>query len=194
MEISVPAPDLTVSGLLNMIRILYSKQYLFNRMTETGRLFISKNLIDALMEHLPEDMNIFQKLMAEYTDRGELEGFRYTDDKVILRYPYDAKQPMRWTTYGLLTDRILRLAQASTRAKAEIQQPENEKYFSRAWILRLGMGGDDFKEARRILLGELNGHAAFPDAAAAMRHKERHAAQRRKVHDAPTSDIEVLTE
>ena len=176
MEISVPAPDLTVGVLHNLIRMLYSKQYLFNRMTETGSLFIAITLIDALQDQAPDDMNAFETMLAESADRGELDGFRYADGKVTLRYPFDEKQPMRWTTYGLLTDGILRLAQASTRVKVEIQQPENEKYYTRAWLMRMGMGGDDFKEARKILLGGLNGHAAFPDTAAAMRHKERHAA------------------
>ena len=190
MEISVPAPDLTVNALHNLIRMLYSKQYLFNRMTEIGSLFISKTLIDALQDQIPDDMNAFEILLAESVDCGELDGFRYADEKITLRYPFDEKQPMRWTTYGLLTDGIVRLAQASTCVKAEIQQPENEKYYARAWLLRMGMGGDDFKEARKILLGGLNGHAAFPDAAAAMRHKERYAFKRREVSDAPTPDIE----
>jgi len=188
MEISVPAPNLTVAALHSLIRMLYSKQYLFNRMTETGNLFISKTLIDALQDHTPNDMNAFETLLAESVDYGELDGFSYADGKVTLRYPFDEKQPMCWTTFGLLTDGIIRLAQASTRVKAEIQQPENEKYYARVWLMRMGMSGDDFKEGRKILLGGLNGHAAFPDAAAAMRHKERHAARRRNAQDAPIPD------
>ena len=190
MEISVPVPDLTVDTLHNLIRMLYSKQFLFNRMTETGSLFISKTLIDTLQDQTPDDMNAFESLLVESTDRGELNGFRYTDGKVTLRYPFDEKQPMRWTTFGLLTDRIVRLAQASTRVKAEIQQPENEKYYARAWLMRMGMGGDDFKDARKILLGGLKGHTAFPDAAAVMRHKERHAVRRQDAHDVPSPDAE----
>jgi len=190
MEISVPAPDLTVIALHNLIRMLYSKQYLFNRMTETGSLFIAKTLIDALQDQTPVDMSAFESLLAESADRGELDGFRYADGKITLRYPFDEKRPMRWTSYGLLTDGIVRLAQASTRVKAEIQQPENEKYYARAWLMRMGMGGDDFKEARKILLGGLNGHAAFPDAAAAMRHKERHATRRRDAHDVLSPNTE----
>lgn len=190
MEISVPAPNLTVAALHNLIRMLYSKQYLFNRMTETGSLFIAKTLIDALQDQTPVDMSAFENLLAESADRGELDGLRYADGKVTLRYPFDEKQPMRWTIYGLLTDGIVRLAQASNRVKAEIQQPENEKYYARAWLIRMGMGGDDFKEARKILLGGLNGHAAFPDAAAAMWHKERHTVRRRDAHDAPSPDTE----
>ena len=190
MEISVPAPDLTVNALHNLIRMLYRKQYLFNRMTETGSLFIAKTLIDTLQDQTPVDVSAFETLLTDYTDHGELDGFRYADGKVTLQYPFDEKQPMRWTTYGLLTDGIVRLAQASTRVKAEIQQPENEKYYARGWLMRMGMGGGDFKEARKILLGRLNGHAAFPDTAAAMRHKERHAARRRDANDAPSSDVE----
>jgi hypothetical protein len=184
MEISEPAPGLTVGSLLNLIHMLYSKQYLFNRMTESGSLFISKNLIDSLKEHMPEDMAAFQQRLADFKVRGELDGFSYADGNVTLRYPFHAEQPMRWTTYGLLTDKIIKTALAATRITAQVQEPENEKYFARSWLLRLGMGGADFKEERRILLGGLKGHAAFPNDAAATKHKEKYAVLRREAHAA----------
>ena len=184
MEISEPAPGLTVGSLSNLIHMLYSKQYLFNRMTESGSLFISKNLIDSLKEHTPEDMATFQRRLANFKARGELDGFSYADGNVTLRYPFHAEQPMRWTTYGLLTDKIIKAAQSATRITAQVQEPENEKYFARSWLLRLGMGGAEFKEERRILLGGLKGHAAFPNDAAAQKHKEKYAALRREAHAA----------
>ena len=182
MEISEPAPGMTVGSLLNLIRMLYSKQYLFNRMTKSGSLFISKNLIDSLKEHMPEDMVAFQQWLADSKARGELDGFSYADGNVTLRYPFHAEQPVRWTAYGLLTDKIIKAAQSATRITTQIQEPENEKYFSRSWLLRLGMGGANFKEERRILLGGLKGHAAFPNDAAAQKHKEKYAALRREAH------------
>jgi len=184
MEISEPAPGMTVTSLLNLIHMLYSKQYLFNRMTESGNLFISKNLIDSLKEHMPEDLAAFQQRLADSKARGELDGFSYLGGNVTLRYPFHAEQPMRWTTYGLLTDKIIKAAQSATRITAQVQEPENEKYFARSWLLRLGMGGADFKEERRILLGGLNGHAAFPNDVAAQKHKEKYAALRRDAHAA----------
>jgi len=184
MEISEPAPGLTVGSFLNLVHMLYSKQYLFNRMTESGTLFISKNLIDSLKEHIPEDMASFQQRLADFKARGELDGFSYADDNVTLSYPFHAEQPMRWTTYGLLTDKIIKASQSATRITAQIQEPDNEKYFARSWLLRLGMGGADFKEERRILLGGLKGHAAFPNDAAAQKHKEKYAALRREAHTA----------
>ena len=182
MEISEPAPILTVGSLLNLVHMLYSKQYLFNRMTESGNLFISKNLIDGLKEHMPEDLAAFQQRLADFKARGELDGFSYADGNVTLRFPFHAEQPMRWTTYGLLTDKIIKAAQSATRITAQVQEPENEKYFARSWLLRLGLGGADFKEERHILLGGLNGHAAFPNDAAATKHKEKYAALRREAH------------
>lgn len=181
-EISEPAPGLTVGSLLNLIHMLYSKQYLFNRMTESGSLFISKNLIDSLKEHAPEDLAAFQQRLADSKARSELDGFSYLDGNVTLRYPFHAEQPMRWTTYGLLTDKLIKAAQTATRVNAQVQEPENEKYFARSWLLRLGLGGAEFKEERRILLGGLNGHAAFPNDAAAQKHKEKYAALRRDAH------------
>ena len=169
---------------MNLIHMLYSKQYLINRMTESGSLFLSKNLIDSLKEQIPEDLAAFQQRLADFKACGELDGFNYTDGNVTLRYPFHAEQPMRWTTYGLLTDKIIKAALTATRVTAQVQEPENEKYFARSWLLRLGMGGADFKEERRILLGGLNGHAAFPNDVAAQKHKEKYAALRRDTHAA----------
>jgi len=189
MEISEPAPGMMVGSLLNLIHMLYSKQYLINRMTETGNLFISENLIDSLKEHMPEDMVVFQQRLTDFKARGELDGFGYSDDNVTLRYPFHAEQPIRWTTYGLLTDKIIKAAQSATRITAQVQEPENEKYFARSWLLRLGMGGADFKEERRILLGGLKGHTAFPNDAAATKHKEKYAALRREAHTTVGEEI-----
>lgn len=190
MEISEPAPGMTVGSLLNLIHMLYSKQYLFNRMTESGSLFISKNLIDSLKEHIPEDMAAFQQRLADSKARGELDGFNYADGNVTLRFPFHAEQPMRWTTYGLLTDKIIKAAQSATRIAAQAQEPENEKYFARLWLLRLGLGGADFKEERRILLGGLKGHAAFPNDTAAQKHKSRYAEKRKSACAAKEATLE----
>lgn len=38
---------------------------------------------------------------------------------------------------------------------------DNEKYAFRVFLLRLGFVGDDYKEARKILLRNLNGNSAF---------------------------------
>ena len=38
---------------------------------------------------------------------------------------------------------------------------ENEKYYMRVWLLRLGFGGQGGREIRKALLSNLKGHSAF---------------------------------
>ena len=38
---------------------------------------------------------------------------------------------------------------------------QNEKYYMRIWLVRLGLDGKDAKETRRVLLENLKGHTAF---------------------------------
>ena len=70
--------------------------------------------------------------------------------------------------------------------KAELQTSENEKYYMRAWLLRLGYGGADLKAERRLLLRNLKGRSAFPNDDAAEKHREKYAAIRRAAHEAHT--------
>ena len=69
-------------------------------------------------------------------------------------------------------------AKAAKRVMAKKTDTANEKYIFRIWLLALGMGGDEFKTARRVLLAPLSGNAAFKDAAMEQRWKEKQAAKR----------------
>jgi len=175
MEISVPAEDVTVIALMNLIRMLYSKQHLLNRATGSDTLSISDGVIARLKEHTPETPEAFSALLADFKALGELEGFDFHTGQVTLTFPFDAEQPERWTAYGFLLDRIVKSTKTATRVFPERQQPENEKYFMRAWLLRLGLGGPDFKALRNMILRGLKGNTAFTDDAAAQKHREKYA-------------------
>ena len=82
--------------------------------------------------------------------------------------------------YAVLTARILKAAKEATRVFPERQEPENEKYFARAWLLRIGYGGADSKAERNLLLKHLKGHSAFPNDDAANRHKKKYAEIRKE--------------
>ena len=76
--------------------------------------------------------------------------------------------------YAMLTARILKAAKEATRVFPERQEPENEKYFARAWLLRIGYNGADSKAERNLLLKHLKGHSAFPNDEAAEKHKTKY--------------------
>ena len=179
VSVSVPADDLTPAQLKNLIFTLYTKQYLIGRMTGGDLLNIPDTLIARLMENIPESMEDFKALLDAAKDDG-LTGFDFEDGKVILTYRTHQDEPERNMVYAMLTARIMKAAKEATRVFPERQEPENEKYFARAWLLRIGYNGADSKAERNLLLKHLKGHSAFPNDDAATRHKEKYAAIRRE--------------
>ena len=189
VSISVPADDLTPAQMKNLIFTLFTKQYLIGKMTGGDLLNIPDNLIARLMENTPETMEDFKALLDTAKEDG-LTGFEFAEGKVTLTYAAHQDEPERNMLYAMLTARILKAAEEATRVFPERQEPENEKYFARAWLMRIGYGGADSKAERNLLLKHLKGHSAFPNDDAAEKHKEKYTAIRKekKQEEVTTND------
>ena len=87
--------------------------------------------------------------ITEHPDRIEFGWFRPTDDQVVI------------AAYYQLGQGLCELARTQKRVSATEQEVENEKYAFRCFLLRLGFIGAEYKEARKILLKNLSGNAAF---------------------------------
>ena len=183
MSISVPADDLTPTQMKNLIFTLFTKQYLIGKMTGGDLLNIPDNLIARLMENTPETMVDFKALLDAAKEDG-LTGFEFAEGKVTLTYAAHQDEPERNMLYAMLTARILKAAKEATRVFPERQEPENEKYFARAWLLRIGYNGADSKAERNLLLKHLKGHSAFPNDEAAEKHKTKYAEIRKEKRQA----------
>ena len=183
VSISVPDDDLTPTQMKNLIFMLYTKQYLIGKMTGGDLLNIPDNLIARLMENTPETMEDFKALLDAAKEDG-LTGFEFAEGKVTLTYAAHQDEPERNMLYAMLTARILKAAKEATRVFPERQEPENEKYFARAWLLRIGYNGADSKAERNLLLKHLKGHSAFPNDEAAEKHKTKYAEIRKEKRQA----------
>jgi hypothetical protein len=183
VSISVPADGLTPVQMKNLIFTLFTKQYLIGKMTGGDLLNIPDNLIARLMENTPETMEDFKALLDAATEDG-LTGFEFSDGKITLTYAAHQDEPERNMVYAMLTARILKAAKEATRVFPERQEPENEKYFARAWLLRIGYNGADSKAERNLLLKHLKGHSAFPNDEAAEKHKTKYAEIRKEKRQA----------
>jgi hypothetical protein len=183
VSISVPADDLTPTQMKNLIFTLFTKQYLIGKMTGGDLLNIPDNLIARLMENTPETMEDFKALLDTAKEDG-LTGFEFAEGKVTLTYAAHQDEPERNMLYAMLTARILKAAKEATRVFPERQEPENEKYFARAWLLRIGYNGADSKAERNLLLKHLKGHSAFPNDEAAEKHKAKYAEIRKEKRQA----------
>ena len=187
VEITVPADNLTPAQLKNLIFMLYTKQYLIGKMTGGDLLSIPDTLIARLMEKTPDSMDEFISLLDAAKEDG-MTGFDFRDARVTLTYRAHQDEPERNMVYAMLTARILKAAKEATRIFPERQEPENEKYFARAWLMRLGYGGANCKGERNLLLKHLKGHSAFPNDDAANRHKAKYAAIRKEKKQSTTEE------
>ena len=181
MDITMPVENWTVGQLTNLLRMLYSKQDLINRMLDYGMLSIEESFITAISENPPETAADFEERMLKAIEGDCICGFRIADGKAALSVPFAEDEPTRWTAYADLLKGILKTAETASRVSIKrLDDSENEKYHANSWLMRMGFGGANYKETRRILMGHLTGFAAFKSAADMEAHKERQAQRRRE--------------
>ena len=181
MELSFPVEDWTVPQLKNFLHTLYSNQYILRRMMLSDALYIDRQLVERLSEVPTETLADFEALLADGLATGLLKGCRIQDGRFTLETIQDDRDPARWQVYATLLCAILEHAKAAKRVFLRADaDPENEKYRANSFLMRLGFGGPEHKPLRRVLLGHLNGYAAFRSAAGMQAHREKYAQLRRK--------------
>lgn len=179
MELSFPVEDWTVSQLTNLLRILYSHQYILRRMMRSDTLYIDRQLVERLKEaQTPAD---FEARLAEGLAAGTMKGCRLREGKLTFETDPDDLDPARQQAYGALLGAILRQAKDAKRVflKADADS-ENEKYRANSLLTRLGFSGPEHKELRRMLMGHLSGYAAFKNETGMRAHREKYARLRRE--------------
>ena len=192
IQIGVPAKDLTVTNITNLIYMLYSKQYLLGKAIGTACVRIEDAVIARLQEYTPENLEAYTDLLRDFKALGDLEGLELEDEQLRIDFPQtDSRDTTLWM---LLMTKMVAFAKSAHRVFPQRQQPEAEKYFMRGWLLRMGFGGADFKAARQALLKNLKGCSAFPTAEKAQRHQEHWAEIRRQHREARLAQAEEAQE
>lgn len=179
MELSFPVEDWTVPQLKNFLHTLYSNQHILRRMMQSDALYIDRQMMERLDEaQTPADL---EAQLADGLATGLLKGCRIQDGRFTLETIQDDRDPARWQVYATLLCAILEHAKAAKRVFLRADaDPVNEKYRANSFLMRLGFGGPEHKPLRRVLLGHLNGYAAFRSAAGMQAHREKYAQLRRK--------------
>ncbi|MCI6039902.1 MAG: hypothetical protein MR742_05190 [Clostridiales bacterium] len=181
MDITMPIPGWTVAQMTNLLRMLFSKQNLINRMLSCDILSIEEPFVQTISENPTESTADLEARVQEAIKTGSIRGFRLSDEQVTLSTPFAQDEPTRWTAYADLLKGMLRIAKTATRINLKrLDDPENEKYHANSWLMRMGFRGPQYKETRRILMGHLTGFAAFRSVADMQAHKEQMARKRRE--------------
>ena len=183
--ITTPLTDWTVPQLTNLLRTLYARQYLLNRMMQGETLYIEEPVVVEITDNPPTDAADFKARVQRAVEDGCVRGIVFEGGKLGFSTPYCAEDPTRWMTYQKLLDGILHSARYAKRISIRPQvTPENEKYYANSWLMRMGFGGSEHKELRHTLMRHLNGYAAFKSEADMQAHREKYAQLRRDFRDA----------
>lgn len=86
-----------------------------------------------------------------------------TEDKLLFPWFRPTMDGETLNVYARFIVALCAAAKAQKRVTAREKHIENEKFTFRVFLVRLGMVGGEYKNARRILLQNLTGNSAFRD-------------------------------
>lgn len=188
VAVPVPAEGLTGTQLRNLIYSLHSKQYLLNRVLRRNAFSISDELVEAI--GTAECDQADQLLAAISSTENAISGLALDGQTVTFAFP-STEDPTKDAALSELLHRVVENAKTATRVNPAELKPENEKYYLRGWLIRLGFAGTDGKEVRRALLEGLKGHTAFRTKEDAERFSANQKAKRAAKKAAADPDAEV---
>lgn len=168
LNIDIPLEGFTADGLKNLVYLIHSKQYLLEKAVGTRALWVSDTLVEKL--NTREGMPLEETILM--ISEGETEGLVLGKDRInFCGFPFSIETA---NVYTKLVAAIAQMAKTQKRIKPQECIEENEKYYMRSWLVRLGFGGKDGKEVRNILLANLKGHTAFRTEADKLKWQEKY--------------------
>ena len=156
--VSLPVEGMTAEGLKNLIYLIHSKQYLINRAFAEEVFRIPAELVEALGSAEIPDAETFLQTFQSHAEG--CRGIGFQDGKITFTLP-TADDPDMIKAFTHLTAAMVQQAKEQKRISPKETIEENEKYYMRIWLLRLGFGGAEGKEMRDLLMKKLKGHSAF---------------------------------
>ena len=167
LNIEVATPEQTMEGLKNLIHMVHSKQYLLEKAIGIRVFEIPETLLDKLGED-----GLTLETLKEAVEADPPKGLKIHDDRV----GFEGLPLKREKTevYLKLFSNMVNTAFTAKRVSPDETIEENEKYYMRVWLVRLGFGGKDGKDVRDEFLSNLKGHTAFRTAEDAEKWKEKY--------------------
>ena len=156
--VSLPVEGMTAEGFKNLIFLIHSKQYLINRAFAEEVFRVPAELVETLGSTEIPDAETFLQTFQNHAEG--CRGISFQDGKITFTLP-TAGDPGMIKAFTHLTAAMVQQAKEQKRISPKETIEENEKYYMRIWLLRLGFGGAERKEIRDLLMKKLKGNSAF---------------------------------
>lgn len=181
--IRIPVGGLETQGVINLLNMLHAKQYLINKAIGQDGFSVSDRLITDLEEGTFQNAGEVIDFIGSHGSSNE--GFAFLEDTILFAgFPY-TEEPAAVKAYTVLASKMVQSAGMQKRISPKPTIEENEKYYMRSWMVRIGLGGKDTKEERAFLLGGLKGHTAFRTPADEEKWKANRKAAKAAAKEAP---------
>lgn len=171
-DLAIPINGHTADSIKNLIFMSHSKQYLLEKAVGQQVFRISKDLIEELQKLETED--IAEVIMR--CDKENCYGLEFDEHKIhFTGFPYETEH------LRAFMELVCMMASASQNKKRVTPKEtieENEKYYMRVWLMRIGLGGKGGKDTRTALMQNLKGHSAFRTEEEIEKAKERNKAKK----------------
>lgn len=175
MEIKVPIDGMDGAQLRNLVFMLHAQQYLLNRAAGHDNIHVPDRLVEDLKEEPSTDRTSFFAIYQNYSKEGR--GFLIAADTVTFCIAATGNAVKNRALIELAAF-MVSAAKKAKRVQLATRKPENEKYYLRMWLLRIGMGTKASHESRMALLKGLNGWSAFRTEGEAMAHAKKQKERR----------------
>ena len=161
-EVAVPMEGHTGITLRNLVNMVYSKQALIKKSLGISENIIEDDFCTCINEAKMEALEDFKKAI-EGIGVGSCPGiaFDFVDNTITFKFLEGEVSSEKVNAYIQLVALLNQHAMALKHASAKSKDTDNDKFTFRVWLVKLGMIGDEYKIARKILLERLKGNSAF---------------------------------
>lgn len=162
LEVKLPIGNHTGRTLQNIINMISSKQNLIMMAFETSESFMDKEFAKDLSK---KDINTTSDFQVALNELGEARSpgleFDFDEGTFTIKLLADNLTGEKISAFQHLIVLMSENARKQMRASFKPSQDDNPKYAMRTWLIRLGMGGKEFKNIRKTILSTLPGSGAF---------------------------------
>lgn len=135
----------------------------FERKDDAERFAIILSVCD-MDDHAIENLNSLIKVKAALIKKAlcaDSLAVEKKDNTLIFNWFASVPNPDELGAYTQFLSALVKMAKEQQRITAKPAEVENEKYAFRCFLLRLGFIGEEYAQARKLLLSRLSGNTAF---------------------------------
>ncbi len=161
-QIEIPMEGHTGITLRNLVNMIYSKQELIQKSFGISEGIINEEFVKGINEAKFQTLEEFKR-EADIIGKDNCNGieFDFENKKISFKFINEESEEKVLEAYTQFIELLDQSAKELKHASAKVSVTDNPKFTFRVFLIRLGMVGDEYKTARKILLKNLEGNAAF---------------------------------